>query len=101
MCIRDRPVESMETSSSGELDIWILLTQVCFDYDRILLNEPGRPLRDLPPLVQHDDRVTDLHDQSHVVLNDDKRYAHIPDPKKRISQLGCLRVVQAGRRLIQ
>ncbi len=61
----------------------------------------GSPLGERPPLVEHVDAVADLHDQRHVVVDQQDAalvvVAHRADDG---GEVGHLRLRQAGRRLV-
>src|SRR5512135_2886299 len=66
-------VKSLVISISSRLaarDIEILhLTQIGLDHLRIVLNFVWRPVSNLPPKVQRHDPMGNIHDDTHVVLD--------------------------------
>ena len=69
---------------------------------RVLAHVGRRSFRDLPPEVEHDDAVGDLHDQAHVVLDQqDGHAAIVPDRPDEPGERGDLLVVQSRGRLVE
>ena len=76
--------------------------EVGADDVRLLLDLGRRALGDLAPEVQHHDAVGDLHDQSHVVLDQqDGHAALVPDGPDQPGQRPDLLVVEPRRRLVE
>ena len=66
------------------------------------MNLVGRTLRDQLAEVQHIDTVGDVHDQIHVVLDQQDRLVEVgADLADELGQLQRLLRVHAGGRLIQ
>ena len=61
----------------------------------------GGPLRDLPAEVEHDDLVADLHDQVHVMLDDDQGEARSFQLQNELPEPGGFHLVHARGRLVQ
>src|SRR2546425_7908604 len=79
----------------------VLASEVGLDHVRVLLDLGGRALRDLPPEVEHDHAVGDLHHEAHVVLHEEHGHAPlIANAAQDRAEGGHLLVVEAARRLI-
>jgi hypothetical protein len=47
-----------------------LRPEISFDNARVVLDDDRHPLGDFLPVIQHYDMLRDLHDEAHVVLDE-------------------------------
>src|SRR5512144_486008 len=79
----------------------IVLPQVDPDNLRIVLDGAGRVVGDLFAVGEDDDLVGNVHDQGHIVLDDQDGDAEVPDPGDEPRQVSGLAHVEPGSGLIQ
>src|SRR5919197_2400005 len=83
------------TSSSSSSAIGLCGPQIGLDHGAVALNVGGRPLGDLASEVEADDVVGHLHDEVHVVLDDEHREpVRVVDPPQQRCEAVDLLVVQ-------
>src|SRR5574341_2211915 len=78
-----------------------VLPQVDPDHLTVLLDGERPVLGDLLPGAQHDDLVGDVHDQRHVMLDEQDGDPHVPDPGDHPPHLVRFPHVQSGRGFIE
>src|SRR5450759_3533062 len=76
-------------------------SQVGLDDPGVVLHVLWRPLGDYLPVVEHHYLVRYLHDQAHVVLDDEDGQPSLAEPDQQSRQLARLVLVQPGRGLVQ
>src|SRR5690625_673811 len=81
--------------------VLIIATQVRFDAPLVALHLGRAALTDLAAVVQHGDVIGDLHDQAHVVLDEQHGDALVADVPHHFHQLLALVPVHAVRGLIE
>src|SRR5579872_7140709 len=78
------------------------LAEIGFDDGGIGANGGGQPFRDLAPEIEHGDPVADLHDDAHIMLDEEDRDPLlVADLAQEPGELGRFPGVEAGRRLIE
>ncbi len=84
------------------MDLVVLDAEIGGDHLRIGLDLGGRALRDLAPVIEHDDVVRNAHDDAHVVLDQkDRQRMLFADLEKQVVQLAGFARVEACRRLVE
>ena len=77
---------------------FILDTQIGRDDLRVVLDVIRRAVGDLLAVFQDDDVIGNLHDDGHVVLDQEQRGAFITDrAQQRVERQGFLRIETGGR----
>src|SRR3989442_457981 len=79
----------------------VLATEVGFNDTLVHLDRARRPLGDLLAVVQHEDGLTEPHDDLHVVLDEQHGLALVSEPAHGVEQVVEERAVHAGRRLVE
>src|SRR3972149_5504186 len=95
---RAQPISPAE---EGETRTSTLSAKVRLDHPLVRLDDSGRPLGDLLPVVQDEDGLAELHDDLHVVLDDQDGLALVPEARDGRQELVQERAVHPGRRLVQ
>src|SRR3989442_13493658 len=78
-----------------------LATEVGFHDTLVHLDRARRPLGDLLAVVQHEDGLTEPHDDLHAVLDEQHGLALVSEPPPGVEQVVAERAVHAGRRLLE
>ena len=82
-------------------DVVVLLAQVRLHHGRVAAHLLGRAVGNLPAEVQNHDPTGHLHDEPHVVLDEQEGDAELADAAQQVEQLGLLAVVEARGGLVQ
>src|SRR3989442_15733749 len=78
-----------------------LATEVGFNDTLVHLDPAPRPPGDLLAVVQHEDGLTEPHDDLHAVLDEQHGLALVSEPPPGVEQVVEERAVHAGRRLVE
>src|SRR3989304_421040 len=95
---RPQPISPAE---EGETWTSALSAKVRLDHPLVRLDDSRRPLGDLLPVVQDEDRLAEPHDDLHVVLDDQNGLALVPAARDGRQELVQERPVHAGGGLVQ
>ena len=83
------------------VDFLVVDTEIGGDHLRIGSDARGIAIGDLAAIVEDDDVVGDLHDDAHVVLDEQDRDAVlVADRAQKLVELGRFAGIEAGRRLV-